>query len=247
MFLALCLGIGEPLSERNLPRAVRNGALGAMLGLIGGISVSLFVDRVYRAAGGGGTADVQQFTIRDVLARACAWGVLGLFLAAGPGLIMGNLKKIGSGLAGGLIGGAIGGALFDPVSSLAGPDISRLVALCAIGLLTGAGTGLIENATKTGWLKVTTGLIAGKQFILYRNPTYIGSGPECQIYLFRDPHVGRRHAALHVVPGGIELEDLPLGQTSIVNGHPVSRTRLRHGDQIAVGATTFLFQEKVKT
>ena len=246
MFLALCLGIGEPLSERNLARAVRNGALGAMLGLMGGISVSLFVDRIYRAAGGAARVDVQQITARDVLARACAWGVLGLFLAAGPGLLMGNLKKIGIGLAGGLIGGAIGGALFDPVSSLAGPDISRLVALCAIGLLTGAGTGLIENATKTGWLKVTAGLIAGKQFILYRNPTYIGSGPECQIYLFRDPGVGRRHAALHLVPGGIELEDLPLGQASIVNGHPVTRTRLNHGDEISVGATTFLFQEKVK-
>lgn len=245
MFLALCLGIGEPLSERNLPRGVRNGALGAILGLIGGVCVSLFIDRVYRAAGGG-TTDVQQYTLRDVLAQACAWGVLGLFLAAGPGLLMGNLKKIGIGLAGGLIGGAAGGALFDPVSSVAGPHISRLVALCAIGLLTGAGTGLIENAAKTGWLKVTGGLIAGKQFILYRNPTYIGSGPECQIYLFRDPNVGRRHAALHMVPGGIELEDLPLGQASVVNGQPVSRTRLRHGDQIAIGATTFLFQEKAK-
>lgn len=245
MFLALCLGIGEPLSDRNLPRGVRNGALGAILGLIGGVGVSLFIDSVYRAAGGG-ESEVQQFAIRDVLARACAWGVLGLFLAAGPGLLMGNLKKIGIGLAGGLIGGAIGGALFDPVSFVAGPDISRLVALCAIGLLTGAGTGLIENAAKTGWLKVTGGLIAGKQFILYRNPTYIGSGPECQIYLFRDPEVGRRHAALHMVPGGIELEDLPLGKTSMVNGKPVSRARLRHGDQIAIGGTTFLFQEKAK-
>lgn len=246
MVLALCLGIAEPLSERNLPRSVRNGALGAMLGLIGGICVSLFVDSVYRAAGGGATADAQQMTVRDVLARACAWGVLGLFLAAGPGLLMGNLKKIGIGLAGGLIGGAVGGAMFDPVSSLAGPEISRLVALCAIGMLTGAGTGLIENVAKTGWLKVTGGLIAGKQFILYRNPTYIGSGPECQIYLFRDPNVGRRHAALHMVPGGIELEDLPLGQSSLVNGQPVTRARLRHGDQIAIGATTFLFQEKAK-
>jgi hypothetical protein len=245
MVLATCLGIGEPLSERNLPRGVRNGALGAALGLIGGISVSLFIDSVYRAMGGDG-ADVQQYTLRDVLARACAWGVLGLFLAAGPGLLMGNLKKTAIGLTGGLIGGAIGGALFDPVSAVAGPQISRLVALCAIGLLTGIGTGLIENAAKTGWLKVTAGLIAGKQFILYRNPTYIGSGPECQIYVFRDPNVGRRHAALHMVPGGIELEDLPLGKASMINGQPVSRARLHHGDQISIGTTTFLFQEKTK-
>jgi hypothetical protein len=246
MLLAMCLGVAEPLTERNLPRAVRNGALGAVLGLIGGVGVSLFVDKLYRAASGGIAVDPEHFSFRDVIARSCAWGVLGLFLAAGPGILMGNMKKILIGLAGGLIGGAIGGALFDPVNGLAGPEISRLVALCAIGILAGAGTGLIENVTKAGWLKVTAGLIAGKQFILYRNPTYIGSAPECQIYLFRDPNVGRRHAALHLVSGGIELEDLPLGEPTKVNGKPVARTRLRHGDQIAIGASTFLFQEKTR-
>lgn len=246
MALALCLGLAEPLSERNLPRAVRNGALGATLGLVGGITVSLFVDRIYRAAGGGVADPQQQGTLQEILARAVAWGVLGLFLAAGPGLLMGNLRKIVIGLAGGMVGGAIGGAVYESVASAAGPDSARLVALCTIGLITGLGTGLIENAAKTGWLKVTAGLIAGKQFILYRNPTYIGSGPECQIYLFRDPHVGRRHAALHLVPGAVELEDLPLGKETLVNGRPVSRTRLRHGDRIAIGATTFLFQEKTK-
>jgi hypothetical protein len=246
MMLALCLGLAEPLSERNLSRAVTNGALGATLGLIGGIAVSLFVDRIYHAAGGGAGVDPQQYTVREVLARSAAWAVLGLFLAAGPGLLLGNVKKILIGLAAGAIGGAIGGAVFEPVTSAAGPDAARLVALCAIGLITGLGTGVIENAAKSGWLKVTTGLIAGKQFILYRNPTYIGSGPECQIYLFRDPNVGRRHAALHLVPGGIELEDLPLGRKTLVNDEPVSRTRLRHGDSIAIGATTFLFQEKAK-
>ena len=31
------------------------------------------------------------------------------------------------------------------------------------------------------------GLIAGKQFVLYRDPTYIGSAPNCHVYLFKDP------------------------------------------------------------
>jgi hypothetical protein len=238
--------LAEPLTERNIPRAVRTGALGAALGLIGGISVSLFVDRLYRAAAGDAAGNPLQFSAREIFARAAAWGVLGLFLAAGPGLLMGNLKKILAGLAGGLLGGLIGGAIFEPINLAAGPDISRLIALVAIGGVTGAATGLIENAAKTGWLKVTAGLIAGKQFILYRNPTYIGSAPDCQIYLFRDPNIGRRHAALHLVPGGIELEDLPLGQSTLVNGQPITRMRLRQGDQIAVGGTMFLFQEKVK-
>ena len=105
-------------------------------------------------------------------------------------------------------------------------------------------TGLIENAAKNGWVKVTAGLIAGKQFILYRNPTFIGSGPECPIYLFRDPKVGKRHAAIHVVPGGFELENLPLGDVTLVNDKPITRSKLKGGDVIAVGGTTFEFHEK---
>lgn len=247
MLLALCLGIAEPITERNLPAAIRNGAAGGALGLLGGVVVSLFVDRLYRAAAGDAASDASSFTARDILARSLAWGVLGLFLTIGPGLILGNVRRLLIGLAGGLLGGAIGGALFDPVGALAGPEVSRLIALGAIGALAGAGTGLIENAAKTGWLRVTAGLIAGKQFILYRNPTYVGSSPDSQIYLFRDPRVGRRHAALHLVPGGVEIEDLPLGGPTLVNGSPVSRARLHNGDRIAIGATMFLFQEKART
>jgi hypothetical protein len=177
----------------------------------------------------------------EVFAHCVSWGVLGLFLTIGPGLVMRNAKKLIIGLFGGLVGGLAGGALFDLGSNV---HLSRLIALLAIGVLAGACTGLIENAAKSGWLKVTAGLIAGKQFILYRNPTFIGSAPECQIYLFRDARVGRRHAAVHIVPGGFELENLPLGASTLVNGKDIQRIRLHNGDKIQVGATCFSFQEK---
>ena len=79
---------------------------------------------------------------------------------------------------------------------------------------------------------------------MYRNPTFVGSGPDCQIYLFKDPKVGRRHAAIHIVPGGFELENLPLGEQTLVNGSPVTRARLRNGDKIQIGATALVLQEK---
>ena len=246
MLLALCLGIAEPLTERNKPAAVRNGALSAVLGLIGGLVVSFFIERVYKSIAGDAAHSTSGFTPQEVVARAAAWGVLGLFLTAGPGLLLRNPRKLIIGITGGLIGGVVGGVLFDPIGSVAGVEVSRLIALVAIGGVAGFSTALIENVSKTGWLRVTQGLIAGKQFILYRNPTYIGSGPDTQIYLFRDPQVGRRHAALHLVPGGIEIEDLPLGSATVVNGKRVSRARLHHGDEIAIGATRFLFQEKAR-
>jgi pSer/pThr/pTyr-binding forkhead associated (FHA) protein len=79
--------------------------------------------------------------------------------------------------------------------------------------------------------------------VLYRNPTIIGSSPQCEIYLFKDPQVGPRHAAIHV-GRGFEIEALQPGCGTFVNGQAVSRTRLRNGDQVQIGSTTFVFQEK---
>jgi hypothetical protein len=251
LFIAACLGMAESVVERNMKGAVIQGSVAAALGLVGGVVVSLFDQRIYQLlAGASGTPEQW----RELLARAAQWGVLGIFLSLGPGLLLRNTKKLLIGLMGGLIGGIVGGLLFEPTKNLAerfvdnGEMLSHLVGLLAIGIIAGVGTGLIENAVKSGWFKVTDGLIAGKQFVLYRNPTYIGSSPQCHIYLFKDPKVGRRHAAVHVLPkGGFELEDLPLGSKTFVNGRPIQRVKLRTGDKIQVGSTAFRFQEKEKT
>ncbi len=245
MTIAVCLGVAESVVERNWQAAITNGAVAAGVGLVGGIVVSLFVDRLYDLVVGG--PDVSAALGRQMLAHAASWGVLGLFLAAGSGVVLRNTKKLGIGALGGLIGGAIGGVLFEPLARLTGNvHVSRLIAIVVIGVIAGVGTGLIENAAKSGWFKVTAGVIAGKQFVLYRNPTYIGSSPQCHIYLFKDPQVGRRHAAVHVMQGGFEIEDLPLGAKTMVNGKPVTRARLHNGDRVSIGATSFNFQEKVR-
>jgi hypothetical protein len=245
MIIAFCLASAEPLIDRNFHGVMVNGAVGAMLGLFGGVIVSLFVDRLYQALGGTENSDLN--TSQQLIANAIKYGVVGSFLLIAPGVLMRNFKKLTVGLVGGFVGGAIGGALLAPVAKITGNEmIARGIAFVAIGLLAGMATGLIENAAKTGWVKVVVGFIAGKQFILYRATTYIGSAPDCHIYLFKDPSIGRRHAAVHIVPGGFDLEDLPLGTPTYVNGKPVSRVRLRNGDQIQVGTTAFTFQEKVK-
>jgi hypothetical protein len=48
-------------------------------------------------------------------------------------------------------------------------------------------------------------------FLAYRNPTFIGSAPQCEIYLFKDKCVGRRHAAMHIMEGGYDIEDFGTG------------------------------------
>jgi hypothetical protein len=246
MMIAICLGVADTVVERNWQAAVTSGAVAAGVGLAGGVVVSLFVDRLYDLLVGG--PETSAALARQMLARGVSWGVLGLFLTAAPGLVLRNTKKLWIGMVGGLVGGIIGGVLFDPLAHATGSaHLSRLLAIVVIGVVAGVGTGLIENAAKSGWFKVTAGVIAGKQFVLYRNPTYIGSSPHCHIYLFKDPQVGKRHAAVHIVPGGFEIEDLPLGAKTVVNDKPVTRARLRNGDKVSIGATSFNFQEKVRT
>ena len=243
LMIALSLAAAEPLVQRNVQGAIINGSVGATLGLLGGVAVALFIDRFQQLIIGDAGSD----STRVMVARAASWGVLGLFLSLGPGIVMRNRRRLIVGLIGGFLGGALGGVLYDPVVRLAqSPNIGRLAGICAIGLIAGLGTGLVENVAKGGWLKVTEGLIAGKQFVLYRNPTYLGSSPHCQVYLFKDAAIGKRHAAIHIVPGGFELENLPLGGATLVNGKPVTRVKLRHGDRVQIGGTQFLFQEKAK-
>lgn len=238
---AFFLTIGDPIICRNWLGAMVNGSVALALGLLGGCVVGLSADRIYHFLGGGGASPSLGV---QIIARALSWSLLGGFVAIAPGIILRNGKRFLIGLAGGSLGGLLGGFLFDPLIILTqSVSISRFVAVTAIGILMGVGTGFLENSLKSGWLKVVAGLIAGKQFVLYRNPTIIGSSPQCEIYLFKDPLVGPRHAAIHV-GRGFEIEALPGSGETLVNGQAVSRARLREGDQIQIGSTLFSFQGK---
>jgi len=242
--LAFWLSIGDSVMSRNWTGAMICGSVALTLGLLGSGVVSLFINKIYQSLGGGGAAGFGW----QMVARASGWSLLGAFMTIAPGVVLRNAKRLGIGIAGGLIGGLVGGALFDPLSALThNVVVSRFVAIMAIGVLAGVGTGVIENAAKSGWLKVVAGLITGKQFVLYRNPTIIGSSPQCEIYLFKDPQVAPRHAAITLVGRGFEIESLPQAVGTFVNGQPISRTRLRPGDQVQIGGTAFVFQEKNKT
>ena len=240
--LSFFLSVADQCMSMNLRGVVVSGSVGITCGLVGGVMVSMFINQLYNALGGGveGTPLFQQ-----ILARAIGWGVLGGFLAVAPGLVLKNWKRLLIGVAGGLIGGTLGGMLFDPIGRIVAIEgVSRLCGVVAIGLLTGLGTGVIESVAKTGWLQVVAGLIAGKQFILYKSPTYVGSSPQCEIYLFKDPNIGPRHAAIHRIGGGYDIEDLQSATGTLVNGRPIKRQRLKKGDRVQIGDTVFLFQER---
>lgn len=237
LLIGLGLAMAEPVVGHNWGSAMVRGLVGAGLGALGGFICSLFINDVYHYLGGGGG----EFTFKQVFARGVGWSILGAFLAIAPGIAMRNWKKFLLGLAGGAIGGLIGGFLFDPICQMTGSDVpARCVNILGLGVGAAVATALLEEAAKQGWLKVATGVITGKQFILYRNPTVIGSSPKAEIYLFKDPTVAPRHAAINGVGGEFLLTALNEA-TVLLNGKAVRQQRLRNGDQIRVGNTIFLF------
>jgi hypothetical protein len=244
--IGLSLAVAESAVNRNVHGVIVNGSIGALLGLIGGILVSTFINSLYNAIRGNSVGPPNMGL--QIAARTIGWGILGLFIAIAPGIVLRNYKRMAIGIGGGLLGGLAGGLLFDPIGMLTdNVYLSRFVAVAAIGMFAGLGTGILEDVAKSGWLLVSAGLIAGKQFVLYRNPTTIGSSPQCEVYLFKDADVMPQHALVHVVGSRFELEDLHSATGTFVNGQPIDRVKLRHGDQIQIGETAFTFQERART
>jgi len=113
-----------------------------------------------------------------------------------------------------------------------------------IGLLVGLFVGLVENWTKTAWLLMRAGPLAGKQFVLFRDTTVLGSSPKAEVYLFKDEAIEPRHALIHNRGGRFEIEDCNTRDGTYVNQMPVNRQLLQNGDRIILGKTVLEFAIK---
>lgn len=246
MFIAIALSSADRVIERDYRGATMDAAIGAVLGIAGGLAVAFAIGWIESRV--MGTDPAATTLLQRMMSRSICWGLLGAFIGSAPGAALRSGRRALLGLIGGLLGGAVGGLLIDPMTGWTeNAAIGRLFALLAIGAFAGFAMGWLENVAKQGWLRVVEGLIAGKQFILYRNPTFVGSAPMSHIYLFRDNQVGRRHAAIYHLNNVYEIENLPLGGPTLVNEKPITRTRLRNGDRVRIGRSVFLFEEKQKS
>jgi hypothetical protein len=158
------------------------------------------------------------------------------------GIIGQSGKRCLYGIAGGVVGAGLGGFLFDPVAlALGGAEASRAIGMALFGVATGVCMGLVESALKDRWMYVSAGPLAGKQFILYKPITTIGSDQSCDIYLFKDPAVQPRHAI-------IELRGprafLRAAGPVTMEGRPVRETLLESGASVRIGRYAFLYRDR---
>jgi hypothetical protein len=181
-----------------------------------------------------------------MMGRAAAWAVAAIPAGLGQGIAQRDKKVALNGLLGGVLGGLAGGLFFDPISFvLTTADgqamASRAVGFTLIGLLVGLFVGLVEGWTKTAWLMMRQGPLAGKQFILFRDTTVLGSSPKSEIYLFKDSAIEPRHAVIYNRGGRFEIEDCQTPEGTYVSGIPINKHTLRSGDQIVLGKTVLEF------
>jgi hypothetical protein len=245
----MCVGfaLAESLVERSVRKALIRVGIALPLGVVLGFVLDVIANIIYNIGLSiCGAAGVQSFHNPAVwIARGIAWAVFG----AGGGVVYGIIgrsgKKTGYGALGGAIGAALGGVIFDPISFVThGGVASRAVGFGLLGMATGVAMGLVESALKDRWLYVTSGPLAGKQFILYKPQTNMGSVQTCDIYLFKDAEILPQHAALVQKGGRIHL----IAEGAVyVAGQRVHHSKvLESGSIIQLGRYSFRYQERLR-
>jgi FHA domain len=254
--IGLFLGAAEGIICRNPLRAVKCGAVGMGVGFLGGLialvptgmvfgtmaflSVSLWENPQPNAMPTGLALLVL------MMGRSAAWSIAAIPAGMGQGIALRERKVILNGVVGAVLGGLVGGLLFDPISlvlisSDGQATYSRAVGFATIGCFVGLFVGLVEGWTKTAWLLMRKGPLAGKQFILFKDTTALGSSPKADVYLFKDDAIEPRHAQIINRGGRFEIEDCNTPDGTYVNGIPVKRHLLHPGDQIVLGKTVLEF------
>jgi hypothetical protein len=262
--VGLMVGSMEGILSRNFRRALKAGVIGFAVGFGGGLVAVYAAGIVMQIIIPIGVAIVGAKAAMDpahyfsgfmlvVFIRSIIWAVLGMAVGLGPGIALKSKKLTLNGFIGGMIGGAIGGLLFDPINYIVsggtfktGVEVSRGIGFVVVGATAGYMIGMVETLTKDAWLLMTAGPLTGKQFIVYKNPTIIGSSPRCEIYLFKDPAIDPEHAAIHIVRDGYILEDKNTQNGTLVNGQRIKKKRLQNGDEIQIGEVRFVYSEKEK-
>jgi len=244
MFTCLGLGVAESIVERSGKKALIRGLLAVALGLVFGFifdrfaNIIFFIGRQIIASLGVQTYKNPAFW----LVRGVAWAVFGVAGGIVYGLVDRSGAKTKYGILGGLIGAGLGGTVFDPISFLTRTgSLSRAVGFGLLGLATGVAIGIVESALKDRWLYVASGPLAGKQFILYKPLTTIGSSQSCDIYLFKDTSILPQHGAIEMRGAQTFIRsDGPV----FVSGSPARNRALQSGDLIQIGRYAFHFRER---
>lgn len=94
-------------------------------------------------------------------------------------------------------------------------------------------------------LIVLTGPAKGQRITIGKEPVTFGRDPDCSVCL-ADEEVAKRHAVMEWTPDGLFIRDLGSMNRILVNKREIRQQRLKHGDHVELGLTSFLVQALVQ-
>jgi hypothetical protein len=256
--VGLAIGATDGLVCRLVRRLLLAGGIGLLVGFIGGFVSGYIANLIYAPLNalamkqaGDMSAGLSPFGFFvQMSGRALAWAVAGMAMGLGQGIALRSARLTMYGFLGGVVGGLLGGLLFDPIDLLIlGADSpsahwSRAIGFMVVGASVGCMIGVVELLARDAWLRMVEGPLAGKEFLLFKDIMTVGSAPNCEMYLFNDDEVGPQHAAIRAVGDNYEIEAKDHDRLVLLNGMPVGSARLRNGDQLGIGRTVFVFQQR---
>lgn len=93
-------------------------------------------------------------------------------------------------------------------------------------------------------LRAIAGPHAGQQFALTQLPALLGRSEEAVVRLVQDKHVSRRHAEFYEQQEALRLRDLLSKQGTIVNGHSIQDQGIVAGDEIQIGQSILVVEQR---
>ncbi|MBL8821454.1 MAG: FHA domain-containing protein [Planctomycetia bacterium] len=255
LLIGACIGLGlavvEALADRSLVRLVRRGAVGIVLGGLGG-AIGCWLGEwinyiIVSNTGAGSTLAIAG----SVLARMLGWAFFGCTVGMSEGIALMSRRKIIYGVIGGSLGGALGGLFFGILLATYQPGETSYIwgqalGLVLLGALIGMLRSLVEEVMKPAALRVLQGWHEGREYAIVNERTVLGRDEAVDILLLRDMAVMKRHALLRRDGQRYWLQRLDgPSQDTRVNDQLVNdQLELQNGDRIQLGATVVRFQQK---
>jgi Inner membrane component of T3SS, cytoplasmic domain len=225
LLVGAALGVLDGLMARHSELIKRDLRRGAIIGLVGGVITLVLAELIFNYLGA------------TDFARNIGWIVFG----APFGAIQGFRRRSSTQGLLGMVGGALGGLIGGFLTNLTIP-----FGLAIMGFLIGLCSGLLHDIFKRAWLRVMSGRSEGREVILDKRVTVLGSGDvgKVDFGLYGDQGVVQRHA--EIIKQGNGYQIAPVGGAPIlINGMHISQAApLRDGDRIQLGSTILDFQSR---
>jgi hypothetical protein len=232
----LLIGTAEGFFRKSIPYAIRSGLISGGLGLLGGAIGLPVAEALFQLIGG------------QPWVRSLGWGIFGSLVGLGIGYTGGSQAWKPS--LGGFIGGVLGGTILEVARiRFSDPLTGKFVGLTLLGASIGVLIALIVMLLSKAWLEVTSGKLAGSEFILDKfikstGPTaFIGSDALKSDIVLPDPDIAPRHASLSGADSYMLIKDMSMSGTYL-NGRKVEQGKLSDRQKIKVGNTNLIFHEK---